>query len=77
MKKLLKVGLDWDDTLCPFVTNAITLCNMENETEFTLDDITEWGNKSPATKWYSLTILIFELIRCRKYQRFQNSLSQN
>ena len=50
MKKLLKVGMDWDDTLCPFVTNAITLCNMENGTEFTLDDITEWGNKSPATK---------------------------
>lgn len=50
MKKLLKVGLDWDDTLCPFVTNAITLCNMENGTDFTLDDITEWGNKLPATK---------------------------
>ena len=50
MKKLLKVGLDWDDTLCSFVKHAVSLCNEENQTSITEENITEWGSQTPVTK---------------------------
>lgn len=50
MKKLLKVGLDWDDTLCPFARHAVDLCNKENGTKYSVDDITVWGDSTPITK---------------------------
>lgn len=53
MKKLLKVGLDWDDTLCPFVKHAVTLCNTEKGTNIAVTDITEWGNNTDVTKMVS------------------------
>lgn len=70
MKKLLKVGLDWDDTLCPFVTHAIHFCNKENGTAYTNEDITEWGNNTEATK------MVFPYYSdIRTYQRQQVSES--
>lgn len=40
---MIKIGLDWDDTLCPFVQEAVKLCNEDNNTSFTKEEITSWG----------------------------------
>lgn len=40
---MIKVGIDFDDVLAPFVQVACDLCNEENGTWILKEDITEWG----------------------------------
>ena len=48
---MIRIGIDWDDTLCPFVEHAVALCNSDNGTNFQVSDITCWGsNGSVATE---------------------------
>ena len=53
---MLDIGLDWDDTLCPFNDIAIAMANEEYGTNLTLSDIDSWENTGKASiikKYYS------------------------
>lgn len=39
----MKFGIDFDDVLAPFVSLACDLCNSENGTNYTVEDINCWG----------------------------------
>lgn len=46
---MLDIGLDWDDTLCPFNDIAIDMANKEYGTNLTLADIDSWDNTGKAS----------------------------
>lgn len=55
---MLKIGLDWDDTIAPFNDVAVELANKKYHTDLKLDDITSWENTGKASivkEFYSST----------------------